>query len=328
MFDIQTHQKDHLVKLMKRNNLSLHQMVPIVTCRLAALKGKSVPEWQKDTLNRIPNWALTREYRVTYRDSLHRSEELIKGALQQFRPGYPDSVWVTISEGMHENLRVDVGDSLVFDVQGVPVGARISGIRKVEWPKDPPNFIFVFPAGVLEHAPQFYVAATRIDDQAQAARFQQQLVAAFPNVSLIDLRLVLSTVNDLFDKVGGMVRVLALFSLAAGLVVLAGMVLASRFVRQKENVLLRTLGATGSLITGTTLIEYFYLGLFAILAGSGLALAGGYILAEFFFDFRFSFRLSEWVTVGLLMVLLTVAVGWFNSRKVLYVPPLEILRKE
>lgn len=328
LFDIQPHQKEELVKLLHANNLPVQQMVPIVTCRLAELKGRPVADWQKDTTDHIPNWALLREYRVTYRDSLHRSEDLLRGVLHHYRPGARDSVWVTISEGMTETLDVDVNDSLVFDVQGVRVKVRISGIRKVEWQKDPPNFIFVFPTGVLNEAPQIYVASTRIDEPAVASRFQQQLVASFPNVSLIDLRLVLSTVKEFFDKVGSIVRILALFSLAAGVVVLAGMVLATRFVRQREYALMRTLGASSRFIAGITLIEYGYVGIFSVAAGAGLSLAAGYALAVLFFDFQFSFRLAELVTVASSVVLLTVAVGWFNSRGVRSTPPLEVLRKE
>lgn len=174
---------------------------------------------------------------------------------------------------------------------GVRVKVRISGIRKVEWQKDPPNFIFVFPAGVLNEAPQIYVASTRIDEPAVASRFQQQLVASFPNVSLIDLRLVLSTVKEFFDKVGSIVRILALFSLAAGVVVLAGMVLATRFVRQREYALMRTLGASSRFIAGITLIEYGYVGIFSVAAGAGLSLAAGYALAVLFLIFSF---LSGW----------------------------------
>ena len=84
-----------------------------------------------DTVNRIPEWSLTREYRVTYRDSLHHSEVLTKGKLHYFNPDQKDSVGVTISEGMHETLRVDLGDSIVFDIQGVPLKVWVSGVRKV-----------------------------------------------------------------------------------------------------------------------------------------------------------------------------------------------------
>jgi putative ABC transport system permease protein len=327
LFDIQPSQKDGVVDLMKENNLQVNQVVPIVTCRLKELKNKTVEEVQRDTTDRVPNWALTREYRVTYRDSLHHSEELIKGELQEKTPGR-DSVWVTISEGLHEELDVKLGDSLVFDVQGVPLKVRISGIRKVNWPKDPPNFIFVFPTGVLEEAPQVFVTATRIDDQQSANRFQQQLILRFPNVSLIDLRLILSTVNDIFNKLGLVVRFLALFSIITGLVVLTGAVLNSKFVRMKENVLLRTIGARTKQITRIILIEYAYLGLFSALTGMVLSLGGGYLLTTFFFKITFAFNWPELVIISSGVILLTVLIGWWNSRGVIATPPLQVLRRE
>lgn len=327
LFDIQPSQRDGVVKLMKDNKLEVNQVVPIITCRLSELKGRSIESLQKDTTDKIPNWALTREYRVTYRDSLHRSETLTKGEIQKKKTSR-DSVWVTISEGMEENLEVKLGDSLVFDMQGVPVKAYIGGVRKVEWPKDPPNFIFVFPPGVLENAPQIFVTATRINDQQQANRFQQALVMQFPNVSLIDLRLILSTVNELFDKLGLIIRFLALFSIVTGLVVLAGAVINSKFVRIRENVLLRTVGARTRQITKITLIEYAYLGLFSALTGMILSLGGGWLLTRFFFEITFAFDWLELLIIGAGVVLLTVAIGWFNSREVINTPPLQVLRKE
>jgi putative ABC transport system permease protein len=327
LFDIQPAQREGVVKLMEENKLKVNQVVPIVTCRLSELKGKSIEAIQKDTTDKIPNWSLTREYRVTYRDSLIHSEELIKGDLQSKKAG-KDSIWVTISEGMEENLEATIGDSLVFDVQGVPMRVRIAGIRKVDWPKDPPNFIFVFPKGVLEQAPQIYVTATRIDNQQQANSFQQQLIMQFPNVSLIDLRLILSTVNDLFNKLGLVIRFLALFSIVTGLVVLAGAVINSKFVRMKENVLLRTIGARTRQIIKITLIEYAWLGLFSALTGILLSLGSGFLLAKFFFEITFAFDWIELLTIGFGVIVLTMLIGWFNSREVITTPPLQVLRKE
>jgi putative ABC transport system permease protein len=327
LFDIQPSQRDGVIQLMKDNKLEINQVVPIVTCRLSEIKGRPVDVLQKDTTDNIPNWAITREYRITYRDSLHHSEKLLEGKLHEKKEG-KDSVWVTISEGMQENLDVKIGDSLVFDMQGIPVKAFISGIREVDWPKDPPNFIFVFPTGVLEEAPQIFVTTTRVDDQQQANNFQQALVMQFPNVSLIDLRLILSTVNKLFDKLGLIIRFLALFSMITGLVVLAGAVINSKFVRIRENVLLRTVGARTRQITGITLIEYAYLGLFSAITGMVLSLGGGWLLTKFFFEITFAFDWVELLIIGAGVIVLTVVIGWFNSREVINTPPLQVLRKE
>jgi putative ABC transport system permease protein len=327
LFDIQPSQKDGVIQLMKDNDLPLNQVVPIVTCRLSEIKGRTIQELQADTTDRTRNWALTREYRVTYRDSLHHSEELVEGKMHYAASG-KDSVWVTISEGMHENLDVKIGDSLVFDVQGIPVKALIAGIRKVEWSKDPPNFIFVFPKGVLEEAPQVYVTSTQIDKQQTANSFQRELVMQYPNVSLIDLRLILSTINSLFDKLGVVVRFLAVFSIVTGLVVLAGAVINSKFVRLKENVLLRTIGARKKQITQITLIEYAYLGLFSALTGMILSLGGGWLLTKFFFEITFAFDWIEILIIAMGVIGLTVLIGWLNSREVIRTPPLQVLRKE
>jgi putative ABC transport system permease protein len=186
----------------------------------------------------------------------------------------------------------------------------------------------VFPNGVLEEAPQIFVTTTRVDDQQQANTFQQALVMQFPNVSLIDLRLILNTVNKLFDKLGMIIRFLALFSMITGLVVLAGAVINSKFVRIRENVLLRTVGARTRQITGITLIEYAYLGLFSAITGMVLSLGGGWLLTKFFFEITFAFDWLELLIIGAGVIVLTVLIGWFNSREVISTPPLQVLRKE
>ncbi len=327
LFDIQPNQKDDVVKLIKEHKLPLNQVVPIITCRLSELKGRTIEAIQKDTTS-IPEWALTREYRVTYRDSLTASEELVKGALHHFEKGKKDSVFITISERMQETLHIKIGDSLVFNVQGVEVKAFISGIRKVDWPKDPPNFILVFPKEALAMAPQIWVAATRVDDPKLAAKFQQALVMGFPNVSLIDLRLILSTVNELFEKIALVVRFLALFSIVTGLVVLAGAVINSKFVRIKENVLLRTIGARTSQIVKITLIEYGYLGLFSAITALVLSLGGGWLLTKFFFQVQLVTNYFELFIISFGVVILTIFIGWLNSREVINTSPLQALRKE
>jgi putative ABC transport system permease protein len=361
LFDIQREQKDGVVKLMQDHGLKVNQVVPIITCRLQEVKGKTVESLTADTTKHVSFGALTREYRITYRDTLSAAEELIEGKLpyravgdsivvteplghmdttqdgkmewvgqvkveKTHKEAGPDSILVTVSDDMAERLEIGMGDSLVFDMQGVPMKVRIGGIRKVDWPKDPPNFIFVFPTGVLEDAPQIYVTATRITDPKQAAGFQQALIEQFPNVSLIDLQLILSTVNDLFNKLGLVIRFLALFSILTGLIVLAGAVINSKFVRMKENVLLRTLGARTRQITLITLIEYAWLGLFSALTGMILSLGGGWLLATFFFEITFAFNWVELLAIGGGVTLLTVAIGWFNSRSILNTPPLRVLR--
>ena len=134
--------------------------------------------------------------------------------------------------------------------------------------------------------------------------------------------------NKLFDKIGLVIRFLALFSIITGLIVLAGAVVNSKFLRIKENVLLRTIGARTRQIMMITLIEYAWLGLFSALTGMILSLGGGWLLTKYFFEITFAFDWLELIIIGLGVVVMTMLIGWFNSREVITTPPLQVLRKE
>ena len=325
LMDIQPSQKEGVVKLTNELNLPIQQLVPIVTCRLSSIKGKTVSEFQSDTTDAVPNWALTREYRVSYRDSLTGSESLLEGRLHGI---YGDSIFVTISNGMQENLELNLYDEVVFDVQGIPVTTYIGGIREVDWAQNPPNFIFIFPSGVLEEAPQFFVLATHIENQALADRYFREMFALYPTVSILDLKLMLRILDDFFDKISWVIRFLALFSMITGLIVLASAVINSKYARLMENVLLRTMGASGNQITGLTLIEYGYLGFFSGMAGTILSLISGWFLAEFLFEIIYNPVLPGLMIIWSTVIGLTVFIGWWNTRSVIRHSPLEILRKE
>jgi putative ABC transport system permease protein len=167
-----------------------------------------------------------------------------------------------------------------------------------------------------------------MDDSPRASKFQQELVTLYPNVSLFDLRLILATINSIFEKVGTVVRFLALFSIITGLIVLAGAVINSKYLRMKENVLLRTIGARSKQINQITLIEYAYLGLFAALTGTLLSVGAGWLLCKFFFKIEFSANWIELLISTFAVMFLTMLIGWYNSREVINTPPLQVLRKE
>lgn len=324
LFDIQPYQAEPLKDLTLEYDFPIDQFVPIVTCRIRSVNGRTVEAIQNDTTDNISNRRLTREYRVTYRDSLKASEELEEGDIQQIRN---DSIFVTITDWVQRGLELKIGDSLTFDVQGVPVKVFVGGIRDLQWRNNPPNFTFVFPTGVLEDAPQIFVLATHIEDPAKGNEYQREVVASYPNVSLIDLRLILRTLHEFLDKVGIIIRFMALFSLLTGLVVLAGAVINSKFGRLKENVLLRTLGALQKQIVGLTVVEYSYLGAIAGATGIILSLVSGKLLAKFLYEVPFAANPINLIIIWIAVTGLTVFIGWWNTRDITRSSPLEVLRR-
>jgi putative ABC transport system permease protein len=327
LFDIQSSQKNAVLRLASQYKLPLLQQAPIVTMRLAQINDKTVEQIQKDTTSKIPDWALTREYRVTYRDSLISSEKLVKGNLRKVASS-ADTVFISVEEGYLERMKLKLGDVLTFNVQGTPITTIIGSTREVEWNRVQTNFLIIFPLGVLEEAPQFHVLMTRVDNTNQSVAFQQELVQAFPNVSAIDLGLILRTLDEILQKVSFVIRFMALFSIITGLIVLGSSVVISKYQRIQESVLLRTLGASSKQILLISLIEYLFLGALATLSGILLSLLSTWLLAMFVFETPFVAVFTPLVVVLVIVTGLTVIIGMLNSREVLNRPPLEILRAE
>jgi len=327
LFDIQSNQKQAVVDLTKSMNLPVLQEVPIVNMRMIEIKGRNAASYKKDSVAWGAMRGLEREYRVTYRDSLSDSEEIIDGKwIGRAESGKP--IYVSLEDGYAKRIGVKIGDELMFNVQGAPLKALVGSTRKVDWNRIQTNFILIFPSGVLEDAPQFHVLLTQVPSNELSAKYQQAVVRTFPNISLIDLGLVLSVLDEILDKMGFVIRFMAAFSIITGLIVLIASVLISKYQRIRESVLLRTMGASRKQILVITALEYFFLGALAAGAGIVLSLIASWGLARFVFETTFFPEFLPVLILFLLITSLTVLIGLFNSRGVLNRPPLEVLRSE
>lgn len=325
LFDIQSDQVEGVKEILRAKNLPVLADVPLVTMRLAAIQGEPVRRLLRDPSRDIPRWTLRREYRSTYRDTLDSSEELISGQWP-VKQSDPNFVPVSIEEGIANDLKVGIGDELIFNIQGVMMTNRIASIRRVDWKRVQPNFFMVFPTGVLEEAPGFHIITTRVETREQSAEMQRAVVRALPNVSVIDLTLVLDTVDAILSKVAFVIRFMALFTVATGLIVLVASVLTGRYQRIQETILLRTLGASKQQVRRILLAEYLLLGFLAALTGIVLAEGGAWLLARYVFEAEFHFALWPMLIALVSVSAATVVTGLFANRGVLDSPPLEILR--
>jgi putative ABC transport system permease protein len=355
-FDVQDDQIEPLAALMKKEGAPILVRAPIVTMKIASIKGKRVEELLRNARGGfnesqgedagkgrrrdgkgkegemveggLPAWTLRREYRSSYRDRLEGSERLVAGDfVGHVEPGTA-VIPISIEEGLFKDMRLQLGDEIEWDVQGVPMRTKVASVRAVEWRRLEPNFFVVFPTGVLEPAPKFHVAAVRAASTDASAQLQRAAVAAFPNVTAIDLALVMQTIDSLFSKVAFAIEFMAAFTVATGVIVLVGAVLTGRFQRIRETVLLRTLGATRRQLVQIQLVEYAILGLLAAFVGCLLSVLGNALLAKFIFKITPSVPVPLLIAGAAAVCVVTVVTGLLSSRGITNHPPLEVLRQE
>lgn len=324
--DVQPDQVDEVANTFKANDLPVLDNIPLVTMRMHSIKNVLVNTLRTDTTAQVKSWLLNHEFRTTYRANLIDSEEIIAG---EWVPNQKtdEIIQVSISDNLAEDANVSLGDSIVFNVQGVLMETVIKSIRKVDWANLQPNFTVLFPSGVLENAPQFYVLTTNAPTEASSAKLQRDLVSKFPNVSVIDLRQMFTVVEDILNKVSWIINFMAFFSILTGIIVLIGSVRTSKYQRIKESVLLRTLGAKNKQILTITALEYLFLGILGSLLGILLALVSSLLLAIFVFEQPFTPSLIPFLVFLPGISLLVLGIGLSNIREVLRSSPLEVLRK-
>jgi putative ABC transport system permease protein len=352
-FDVQEDQRAAVDSMIRSGGHRVLQNAPVITMRIASINGRTVDQIAADTTNRRPrpeddvdqearprgeggaegrrarpSWALRREYRSTYRDSIASSEKIIKGKWfsSAALTSHSDTGEVSIAQDIAEELKLKVGDVITWDVQGVQVPSRVTSIREVTWTRFEPNFFAVFSPPSMQSAPKQFVLLSSVKDAPTVARLQRDVVTRFPNVSSLDLSVIKDAVERIAARATAAIRFMALFSLGMGIPVLFSAVAATRRERIREGVLLKTLGATRGQIVRIMLAEYSLLGILGSLTGMLLAIGGGWGLTHFVFDSPFSPALGAAFAIAGAMLALTVTIGLLAGRDVFKETPMTALR--
>ena len=328
LFDVQSDQVPGIESLLTEQGLPVLGVSPIVSMRIASINGRTTKEIQADPSNDSPGWALRREYRVTYRTTLSDSETVVAGEWIPSASFDDPIIPISFDAELAEDLHIGLGDRLEFDVQGLPVMTTIASLREIDWRRIQANFFVVFPDGVLNDAPGFNIIATHVPDTSTSAKMQRQVTEAFPNVSTVDLMLVLNILNDVIGKISFGIRFMAFFTALTGLMLLITATLNSRYQRIHESIQLRTLGASRKQILLIQLTEYGVLGGLASLTGTSLAISASWALARFVFEVSFHFPLVQVLTAVGVSSLLTIAIGIIGSWGITTHSPLALLRQE
>jgi putative ABC transport system permease protein len=322
--DIQPPQRKAFTALLGEHGVENPELIPIVRGRLRALDGKPIrPDRIKDPeLRRILGF----EYAFTYREELSRGESILTGAFSR-RPDIAGPQ-VSVAEWWADASGMKPGQTVTVDIQGILVRATITSVRRIDWSNRRANFSFVFLPGVLEKAPQIFVAAARVEGRENRTELQRRLVAALPNVSIIDVEAIFRAVQEIIDRIGLVIQFMAGFSIAVGLVILLGTIATTKYERIREAVLFKTLGATRQAVARVLATEYFLLGGLAGLVGALAAGGLSWGLVRYVFEGAWELRPLPYLAAWGATALLITAAGLGGSLDVLMKKPLQVLREE
>jgi putative ABC transport system permease protein len=325
ILNIQPSQSEPFLQILRDAGVSKLDWYPMVRGRLVAVNDVSVTpdSFTDERAKRL----MDREFNVSYSAEQPAHNQVVGGTWQA-----EDPKGLSIEDGVAKTLNLKLGDSLRFDIAGMQREARITSVRRVDWTSMRANFFVMYPVERLTtdegfDVPTTFIAAFRAPPRVTGQSFDNQLTRNFPNITNVDMGATLNQVQSVLGQVVSAVEFLFLFTLAAGLVVLFAAVTATREERAREYAVLRALGASNQLLARVQRAELAGVGALAGLLATSVAMAMGWGLARFAFEFEWT--ASPWVPLlgAAVGALLALAAGWWGLRDVLRRPVVQTLRQ-
>jgi putative ABC transport system permease protein len=318
VINVQPEQGEPFQQALRQAGVQRFDWYPMIRGRLVSVNGQPVaPEsYATDRAQRL----VEREFNLSNTAQKPPHNEVTQGRWTEDEAG-----GLSVEEGLAEELGLKLGDLLGFDIAGQPVQGRITSLRKVDWGSMRVNFFVIFPVADLPEVPVTYISAFQAP-QGQA-QFDNALVRQFPNITNVDMSQTIGQVQRVLGQVIQAVEFLFAFALAAGLIVLLATITATRGEREREFAVLRAVGAGSQLLRNVQRIELLGVGLLAGFLASLVAMAVGWALAKY--AFQFSWQPSLWVPLAGSVTggLLALMAGWWGLRSILKTPVVETLRR-
>ena len=327
VINVQPEQGDAFQKALRDGGVTRIDWYPMIRGRLVAVNGKAITpdNFEDDRAKRL----VDREFNLSNNTEMPGHNQIVAG---RWTAGEKDAI--SVEDGLAKTLGLKLGDTLRFDMGGQLSEAKITSLRKVDWGSMRVNFFVMYPVAELKDVPVSYISAFRAPEprpvlagQAKAPSFDNELVKAFPNITNVDMSSTLAQVQRVLDQVIRAVEFLFGFTLAAGLVVLFAAITATREERAREFAIMRAVGARASLLRQVQRAELAGVGLLAGFLASLVALAVGWGLARYVFDFNWTGSWTVPLFGSIAGALLALAAGWWGLRSVLNTPVVETLRK-
>jgi putative ABC transport system permease protein len=296
VINVMPDQEQAFRKMLDDAGVRQYDWYPMIRGRLLAINGRTVnpDDFSEERARRL----VDREFNLSHASAQPPHNQVVAGRWQS-----------------------EEADTMLFDIGGVRSEATITSLRKVDWGSMRANFFVIYPVSQLADVPSTYMGAFRAPTRKG---FDNALVRAFPNVTNVDMSATLRQVQGVLDKVIRAVEFLFGFTLAAGVVVLFAAVTATREERAREFAIMRAMGARGALLRQVQRAELTGVGLLAGFLASTVAMAVGWGLARYAFEF--AWQPSPWVPI-LAGAALALAAGWWGLRGVINRPVMQTLRQ-
>ena len=255
--DIQKSQlKDFEEKIILSGQVSKMSSAPMLRGVITRINNIPALEFAGD------HWALRGDRGLTYADTPPKNNTIISG--KWWRKNYSGDPEISFSSTEALEMGLSLGDRITVNLLGRDITGTITSLRNVNFASMQINFLMIFNSSSLQLAPHTHIATIYADEIAEKSLLRL-ISENFPNVTAIPTREALKQVSDTLATIASITRWSSVITIFIGFVVLIGVAATTEKKRTYEACILKTLGASKSLV-----LRIFALRSIVIGGGAGL----------------------------------------------------------
>ena len=297
VINIQPEQRVAIADFFVSKGLPLPALQPMVRARLVAVNSQAVSaaSYADERAQRL----VDREFNLSWTNELPKGNSVVDGVWhgEKNASGLAE---FSVEQGLAQTLELNVGDELNYLIGGAPLKGRITSLRKLEWDSMRVNFFVITPPGDIENYAASFITSFHLPAGQEAASIE--LVQRFPNLTVIDVGILVQQLQRTLNQVASAVQLVFGFAVLAGVAVLFAALQSSGAERRHEMAVLRALGARRRQLSRAAIAEFLALGtLSGLLAAIGASLIA-WALASL--AFRLDYVPNPWLLVS------GLAFGW------------------
>lgn len=321
LVNIQSHELDGIQNWLHQEQIDSEALYPMVRGRLVEINGERVRDRvSKEDMKRA---GADRELNLSWSDVVPPDNVISQG--EWWSDSNRDQ-GVSVEAKLAERMGIKLGDQLTFMIEAQSLTATVSSLREVDWDRMRPNFYMLFTPQQLQPFPKTFMTSFYLP-QARHADVSR-LLKQWPTTIVIEVDSLIRQIRQIVAHVSLALQFVLAFVMIGSLLVLMTTVQSSLAQRLKENTILRALGATQKLITGSLLLEFLLIGLMAGVLASIMAQAVLLLLQKLVFQMPMQLQPDLWLIAPLSGALLIGAAGYWSARQVTQVAPMTLLRQQ
>ncbi len=295
---------------LEENEITTNTFYPITNTVIIKLPGIT---------NEISS-PIDRNFNATWSKELPDNNKIISG--EWFQGDTSDGL--SISNDIATRYQLSVGDKVKVFFADQEVNTYIQNIREVNWDNFSPNFFVIGPPAIFKDSPATYITSLHVPKEKD--KVISKFMSEFKTVSVLSLDAIIEQVNEIIGQVSKALELILGLTIFSAMFLTLATIQDGFNLRLHQSAILRTFGASTSLLQRSTAIEFALLGLLAGLLGALLAQLGLFFLETQVFDLQATFHGSIWIIgpiigtslICALSVILILSITRKNPKEIIY----------